>query len=50
MTNKLLEDLNKIFDLNANGICNCCEYGLENCLKDGKAFCIKENEDEKRTV
>lgn len=40
--NKKHEEYKKLFNVKELGICNTCEYGFDNCLKDGKAKCLEE--------
>jgi hypothetical protein len=45
----MLKNYNEILEIRAEGLCNSCDYGIDRCLKDGKAFCKhgelnKENE------
>lgn len=35
-----------IIELNKIGLCNSCDYGIEQCIKDGKPFCKKEDDNE----
>lgn len=32
----------ELFNTKELGICNSCDYGFDNCLKDGKAKCLEE--------
>lgn len=40
--NKKHEEYKELFNVKELGICNTCEYGFDNCLKDGKAKCLEE--------
>ena len=43
---ELLKRLQIIYDKYDDGICSSCDYGVLNCITDGKAKCAKEvNED-----
>ena len=46
--NKKHEEYKKLFNVKELGICNTCEYGFDNCLKDGKAKCLKEEQNGKK--
>ena len=46
--NKKHEEYKKLFNVKELGICNTCEYGFDNCLKDGKAKCLKEERNGKK--
>ena len=39
---KRQEEYEKLFNIKELGICNNCDYGFDNCLKDGKAKCLEE--------
>ena len=38
----------KLFNIKELGICNNCDYGFDNCLKDGKAKCLEEEQNGKK--
>ena len=46
--NKKHEEYKKLFNVKELGICNTCEYGFDNCLKDGKAKCLEEEQNGKK--
>lgn len=46
--NKKHEEYKELFNVKELGICNTCEYGFDNCLKDGKAKCLKEEQNGKK--
>lgn len=47
----MLKNYSEILDLEADGLCNSCDYGIDKCLNEGRAFCkhyeeiMKEKED-----
>ena len=45
---KRQEEYEKLFNVKELGICNNCDYGFDNCLKDGKAKCLKEEQNGKK--
>ena len=45
---KRQEEYEKLFNIRELGICNNCEYGFDNCLKDGKAKCLEEEQNGKK--
>ena len=42
------EEYEKLFNVKELGICNNCDYGFNNCLKDGKAKCLEEERNGKK--
>ena len=51
----MLKYYTEIIELRSEGICESCDYGVDRCLQDGKAFCkygsiekeeVKNNEEE----
>ena len=45
---KRQEAYEKLFNIKELGICNNCDYGFDNCLKDGKAKCLEEEQNGKK--
>ena len=45
---KRQETYEKLFNIKELGICNNCDYGFDNCLKDGKAKCLEEEQNGKK--
>ena len=39
---KRQKEYKELFNTKELGICNSCDYGFDNCLKDGKAKCLEE--------
>jgi hypothetical protein len=37
------ENFSEIMSMRADGFCESCGYGIDRCLKDGKAFCLKKD-------
>lgn len=37
--------INDIFTKRADGLCDSCGYGFDNCIRDGKPKCEEEVED-----
>ena len=42
------EEYEKLFNVKELGICNNCDYGFNNCVKDGKAKCLEEKRNGKK--
>ena len=42
------KEYEKLFNVKELGICNNCDYGFNNCLKDGKAKCLEEERNGKK--
>lgn len=42
------KEYEELFNVKELGICNNCDYGFENCLKDGKAKCLEEERNGKK--
>lgn len=45
-----MNDYKDILDMNEKGLCQSCSYGFAKCITDGKAFCKKEDNDEKTDI
>ena len=45
---KRRDNYKELFNIKELGICNNCEYGFDNCLKDGKAKCLEEEQNGKK--
>lgn len=35
----MIKNLNEIFDIRSDGLCNSCSHTFEECLENGKALC-----------
>lgn len=42
------KEYEELFNVKELGICNNCDYGFNNCLKDGKAKCLEEKRNGKK--
>ena len=42
------KEYEELFNIKELGICNNCDYGFNNCLKDGKAKCLEEERNGKK--
>lgn len=38
-------DIFKIYDCRADGLCESCSCGFDNCIKAGKAKCLDKEDD-----
>lgn len=45
---KRQREYEELFNTKELGICNSCDYGFDNCLKDGKAKCLEEERNGKK--
>lgn len=45
---KRQEEYEKLFNIKELGICNNCDYGFNNCVKDGEAKCLEEERNGKK--
>ena len=39
-----IKNYDEIMSIRSEGLCESCDYGFDNCLKDGKAFCKTSKE------
>lgn len=45
---KNMSKISEIYDMQEEGFCDSCDYGLDRCLTDGQAFCKKDNNNKEK--
>ena len=38
--------LSEVFDCRSEGLCESCDYGFDNCIRNGKPYCKQEEDND----